>query len=68
MWSQTEWLLVHVHDQLTLLNHGYRQVHTKTRLPPPKFMPRPGAERPRRRTLNAWFGAVGLIPREKAVT
>jgi hypothetical protein len=62
VWSQTEWLLVHVHDQLTLLNFAYRQAHAKQKLPPPKFMPRPGGLPARRKTINAWFGAVGLGP------
>jgi len=67
VWTQTEWMLVHVLDQLQLLNFGYRQAHTKNRLPLPKFMPRPGSEPVRRKTLNAWFGAVGLPPLEKPI-
>lgn len=65
VWTQIEWMLVHLLDQLQLLNFGYRQAHSKAKLPLPKFMPRPGSEKPRRRTLNAWFGAVGLPPMEK---
>lgn len=69
VWSQTEWLLVHLHDELTILNHAYATVHRdpkKPKLPPPKLMPRPGAEKPRRKTLNAWFGALGLAPPQAA--
>ena len=70
VWSQTEWLLMHVHDQLTLLNHAYLSAHRdpkKSPTPPPKFMPRPGGQKPRRKTLNAWFGALGMPPLEKPV-
>jgi hypothetical protein len=70
VWSQTDWLLVHIDDQLTLLNHAFRSVHRdpkKRPPPPPAFLPRPGAEKPRRKTLNAWFGAVGLAPPMKPV-
>jgi hypothetical protein len=52
--------MVAVHDQLQLLNFAYRQAHSKTRLPLPSLLPRPGEESQRRKTLNAWFGAVGL--------
>lgn len=67
VWSQSEWLLVHALDQLMLLNFAYRQAHTREKLPLPAFMPRPGGEKPRRKTLNTWFGAVGLAPPEKPV-
>jgi hypothetical protein len=67
VWTQTEWMLVHLLDQLQLLNFAYRQAHSKTRLPMPKFMPRPGSEPLRRKTVNAWFGAVGLPPLETPV-
>lgn len=65
VWTQTDWLLVHLLDQVMLLRFAYQQWHTKTKLPLPSFMPRPGAEPPRRKTLNAWFGALGLGPPKK---
>lgn len=65
VWSQTEWMLVHLHDQLTLIHYLLHKANFKPGPKPPRFMPRPGTEPVRRRTLNAWFGAVGLPPQTR---
>ena len=70
VWTQTEWMLVHINDELRLLNHTLRSVYRdpkKKAPPPPVFLPRPGGENPRRKAINSWFGAVGLPPLKKPV-
>lgn len=62
IWSQEEWLLVAIHDQLQLQLWSFLQAHSQKRIPMPKLLPRPGEESTRRKTLNSWFGAVGLPP------
>jgi hypothetical protein len=56
-YSQTEWLLIALHDQLTHLTYLFSRANFKE-APQPNFLPRPGGETKRRRTLNAWFGAA----------
>jgi len=65
IWSQTDWFLVAIHDQMQMQLWAFLQAHSQKRLPMPKLIPRPGEETQRRKTLNAWFGAVGLPPVKK---
>ena len=70
-WTNTDWLLWAVHQQLQVFAWTYVCAHIekgKTRPPFPTPLPHPGGVPKRRATLNAWFGAVGLRPLEKPVT
>lgn len=59
-YSQTEWLLMALHDQLQILRHTVLSIVSRDRVPPPEFLPRPGQMSKRRKTLNAWFGLAGV--------
>jgi hypothetical protein len=67
-WSNTDWLLWRMEYQVQNLIWHYVCTHLgkgKTRPPAPTPLPHPGGVPKRRKTLNAWFGAVGLKPLEK---
>lgn len=64
-YSQTEWLLLAIDDDLRSLLWLFQTIYRKegSRVPPPPdLIPRPGAEPKRRATLNAWFGMARIGP------
>lgn len=62
-WGNIEHGLADVCDKLEVLY--YIQLDPKTRPPKPKFMPRPGQPKPKKRGAAAWFQGMGMsVPEE----
>lgn len=59
-YSNAEWLLQKVHDELRTLIWLYLKANFQDPPHEPEFLPRPGDPVRRRKKVNAWFGAFGV--------